>query len=68
MRAFTDCLRRYSKLVGQALDLMESGFESELQVLRRQCRVAWGEAEEARIALYRHEANHHCGFINRASH
>ncbi len=64
MRSFADRLQLYTELIRRALDLMEHGLESELEVLRRRCRTAWGDAEEARIALYHHEADHSCGVLS----
>ncbi len=59
-REFNDELQRYADLVRRSLDLMERGLVSEVEELRRAGRLAWGTAEEARLAVYRHEANHGC--------
>jgi hypothetical protein len=48
-------------------ELLVTGLESEVAVLRRACRIAWDAAEKARIAVSRHEADHFCdrdGFVN----
>jgi hypothetical protein len=63
MRVFLDSLRAYTELVASGMNLMESGLESELEPLRRQWRTAWADAEEARVALYRHELDHSCGTL-----
>jgi hypothetical protein len=41
-------------------DLAGIGLQSEVAVLRRTCRAAWDKVEQARLALYRHEADHQC--------
>ncbi len=60
LRAHADAVRAYADMIDKALELTGLGLESELLVLRSRCRMAWQEVEEARITLYRHEADHLC--------
>jgi hypothetical protein len=57
---YRDITRTYADLVGKITDLLDSGMESEIDVLRRSCRRVWDSAEKARLTLARHEANHFC--------
>ena len=41
-------------------ELAGCGLETEVAVLRKMSRAAWDAAEQAKIALYRHEADHCC--------
>jgi hypothetical protein len=41
-------------------DLVMSGEEVRASEARRNCRTAWDDAEQCRLALYRHEADHSC--------
>jgi hypothetical protein len=52
-RAYADIVRKMTELVGL-------GIESEVDLLRRSCRWSWDAAEKARLALFRHEADHSC--------
>jgi hypothetical protein len=52
--------RVYADSVRKMTDLVDLGIESEVNLLRRACRIAWDATERARLALYRHEANHGC--------
>lgn len=60
VRGLSDAVRTYADVVGKLGDLVGLGLESEVEVLRRKCRYARQVVEEARLALYRHEANHCC--------
>lgn len=57
---YRDTTHKYAEAVRKMTDLVGLGLESEVDVLRRSCRLAWDVAERARIALYRHEADHSC--------
>ncbi len=57
---YNDCVHAYATLVQDIRDLIETGFQTEVEVLSRTCRTAWGAAETARLALFRHEADHYC--------
>jgi hypothetical protein len=52
--------RVYADSVRKMTDLLGMGIEFEVSQLRRTCRTAWDAVERARLALYRHEANHGC--------
>ena len=52
-RVYADSVRKMSDLAGL-------GIESEVDLLRRACKVAWEATERARLDLFRHEANHGC--------
>ena len=60
MNEFNEGLQSYAKLVEQSLNLLESGQKAELDALRKTARLAWGNVEEARLAVYRHETQHGC--------
>jgi hypothetical protein len=51
---------KYAEAVREMANLAGSGLHSEVAVLRRVCRAAWEAAEKARLALFRHEADHQC--------
>jgi hypothetical protein len=51
---------KYADAVREMANLAGSGLHSEVSQLRRACRVAWEKAEVARLALFRHEADHRC--------
>jgi hypothetical protein len=51
--AYADAVRNMSDVIGAGLD-------SEIHVARRVCRNAWNDAEQARVMLLRHEADHCC--------
>jgi hypothetical protein len=57
---YRETTRTYADFVRKMTDLVGLGIESEVDLLRRSCRVAWEAAEKARVSLYRHEANHGC--------
>jgi hypothetical protein len=57
---YRETTRIYADSVREMTDLVGLGLEVEVELLRRACRMAWEAAEKARIALYRHEANHGC--------
>lgn len=52
--------RVHADSVAKMTDLLDLGIETELDLLRRACRKASEACEQARLALYRHEANHGC--------
>jgi hypothetical protein len=51
---------KYADAVREMANLAGIGLHSEVAVLRRACRAAWESAEKARLALFRHEADHQC--------
>jgi hypothetical protein len=57
---YRETTRTYADFVRRMTDLVGLGVESEVDLLQRSCRVAWEAAEKARLALFRHEANHSC--------
>jgi hypothetical protein len=57
---YRETTRTYADFVRKMTDLVGLGIESEVDLLRRSCRIAWDAAERSRVALYRHEANHGC--------
>ena len=57
---YRETTRIYADSVREMTDLVGLGLEVEVELLRRACRMALEAAEKARIALYRHEANHGC--------
>ena len=57
---YRETTRTYADFVRKMTDLVGLGLESEVDLLRRSCRLAWEAAEKARLALSRHEADHSC--------
>lgn len=57
---YRETTRTYADSVRKMTDLVGLGVESEVDVVRRSCRLAWEAAEKARLALFRHETNHSC--------
>jgi len=57
---YSKAARAYADSVGKMTDLAGLGLRPEFDLLRRTCRTAWEASERARLALYRHEANHGC--------
>jgi hypothetical protein len=57
---YRETTRTYADFVRKLTDLVGLGIESEVDVLRRSCRLAWEATEKARLALFRHEADHSC--------
>ena len=60
LSGYSEAAGSYADSVSKMTDYAGLGIESEFNVLRRACRSAWEAAEGARLALYRHEANHGC--------
>ncbi len=60
LRKFSDAVGDYARLVEEMAQLAIGGQEARANQKRRQCRIAWDEAEKDRLALYRHEADHNC--------
>lgn len=56
---YRDTTRTYSEHVCKLTDLLCLGLQ-EVTLLRCSCRTAWDAAENARLALARHEADHGC--------
>ena len=57
---YRETTRTYADIVRKMTDLVGLGIESEVDLLRRSCRLSWDAAERARLALFRHEADHSC--------
>jgi hypothetical protein len=57
---YRETTRTYADFVRKMTDLVGLGIESEVDLLQRSCRLSWEAAEKARVALFRHEANHYC--------
>jgi hypothetical protein len=57
---YRETTRIYADFVREMTDLVGLGLESEVDLLRRSCRMAWDAAEKARLALSRHECDHSC--------
>ena len=57
---YRETTRIYADFVREMSDLVGLGPESEVDVLRGSCRLAWDAAERGRLALSRHEYNHTC--------
>jgi hypothetical protein len=57
---YRETAKTYADAVREMADLAGAGLHSEVATLRRICRGAWEKAEQARLALYRHEADHQC--------
>jgi hypothetical protein len=57
---YRETTRTYADFVRKMTDLVGLGIESEVDLLRRSCKLAWEAAEKARVGLSRHEADHGC--------
>ena len=64
VRDYRETTKIYAESVADLTDLVKSGLESEADLVRRTCRAAWDAAETARLALFRHEADHGCNRID----
>jgi len=60
LRKFSDAVNSYARSVREMAELVMSGEEVRASEARRACRAGWDEAEQSRLALYRHEADHSC--------
>jgi|HubBroStandDraft_6_1064221.scaffolds.fasta_scaffold1745229_2 hypothetical protein len=56
--------RRYNDAVQEFVDKATGVVGSDMDLLRRNCRKAWEQAEQARLSLFRHEANHFCDRVD----
>jgi hypothetical protein len=63
LRKYSDAVTGYSTSVREMAALVTSGEEVRANEARRICRTGWENAEKARLALYRHEADHGCSRI-----
>ena len=61
---YRETTRAYADIVRKMTDLVGLGIESEVDLLRRTCRLSWDAAEKARLALFRHEADHSCNRVD----
>lgn len=57
---YQETTRVYAESVSKMTDLVGLGIDTEVALLRRVCKTAWEACEQARLKLYRHEANHGC--------
>src|SRR5271155_443817 len=57
---YRETTRTYADFVRKMTDLVGLGIETEVDLLRRSCKMSWEAAEKARLALFRHEADHSC--------
>ena len=57
---YRETTRTYADFVRKMTELVGLGIESEVDLLRRSCKMSWEAAEKARLALFRHEADHSC--------
>ncbi len=60
LETYRETVKAYSDAVHNMVDLAYSDIGSDLDVLRRASRRAWEATEKARLALFRHEADHCC--------
>lgn len=53
-------MRSYSQNVDELVEWIAFEIEADAEPLRRKVRESWDTAEQARVTLSRHEANHFC--------
>lgn len=63
---YRDATHSYADSVNHLTELAGLGMNDDLEVLRRACRSTWQKAEEARVALVRHEGSHFCDSLSSA--
>jgi hypothetical protein len=64
LRKYSAAVADYAKSVRDMAELVLSGEEVRASEARRICRTGWDDAEQSRLALYRHEADHSCSRAN----
>lgn len=57
---YRDATHRYSEAVCKLVEMIGLELTADFDLLRRNCRSELDAAEQARLALHRHEANHFC--------
>lgn len=57
---YRDAARRYSEAVRDLVEMVGLDLNADFELLRRNCRKTLETAEQARVALHRHETNHFC--------
>ena len=57
---YRDATKLYFDTVDTLLEMVCGALESDVDLLRRNCREARERADQARLTLYRHEINHCC--------
>ncbi len=57
---YDSSVKTYSARVSELVNKAKGALEDDLNLVRRNCRLAWEQAEQARLLLARHEANHFC--------
>lgn len=60
LQEYGKAVRTYHEAVRKFVDRTDEALGSDLDLIRLTCRKAWERAEQARLALYRHEADHFC--------
>jgi hypothetical protein len=60
LRDYSDAAGNYSGAVRALTELVFAGLENQVSAARSKCRAAWEATEKSRLALSRHEADHHC--------
>lgn len=59
-RLIIDYRNTASQYADSVREFSEANPNAESHFLRQACRVAWSAAEQSRLALSRHEADHGC--------
>lgn len=57
---YRDATHRYSEAVSKLVEMIGLELNADFGLLRRNCRAALDAAEQARLKVHRHEANHVC--------
>lgn len=57
---YRDAVHNHYEAVRTLVDCITAALGSDVDLIRRNCRARLEQAEQARLALYRHEANHFC--------
>jgi hypothetical protein len=57
---YRDATFRHSEAVCKLVEMIGLELNADFDLLRRNCRTALETAEQTRLALHRHEADHFC--------
>lgn len=57
---YSDSASQYSEAVRALVDMISGAVGADIDLLRRNTRKAHEQVEQARLTLFRHEANHFC--------
>lgn len=60
LREYSDAVSDYAQSVREMAALVIATEEVRASEARRISRTAWDKAEQSRLSLYRHEADHGC--------